>query len=129
MRNQMQMISEQFQLPGSASPIINNIRELKGEGLTLSQIASRLNSNFETVRKICHEQNIIKPRSIDKRLSSGDMQSFRYKSLSGDCNVYPGHGHWILGEGEGEVIARDIHRWLIQKLGEEILLVEFPEQE
>ncbi|OGQ20615.1 MAG: hypothetical protein A3C54_01065 [Deltaproteobacteria bacterium RIFCSPHIGHO2_02_FULL_60_17] len=51
------------------------------------------------------------------------------QSLSGDFNAYPGHGHWILGEGEGEVIARDIHRWLIQKLGEEILLVEFPEQE
>ena len=51
------------------------------------------------------------------------------QSLGGDFNVYPGHGHWILGEGEGEVIARDIHRWLIQKLGEEILLVEFPEQE
>ena len=43
--------------------------------------------------------------------------------------VYPGHGHWPLGESEGETIVRDIHRWLVQKLGDEILLAEFPEQE
>lgn len=49
------------------------------------------------------------------------------KSLGGDLKLYPDHGHWILGEGE--VIVRDIHRWLIQKLGEKILLAEFPQQQ
>jgi len=51
------------------------------------------------------------------------------QSLGGDLKVYPGHGHWILGESEAEAIVRDIHRWLVQKLGDKILLVEFPEQE
>ncbi|MBI2991887.1 MAG: hypothetical protein HYY47_07105, partial [Deltaproteobacteria bacterium] len=51
------------------------------------------------------------------------------QSLSGDCNAYPGHGHWILGEGEGEAIVRDIHRWVVQKLGDELLLAEFSGEE
>ncbi|MBI1993385.1 MAG: alpha/beta hydrolase, partial [Deltaproteobacteria bacterium] len=51
------------------------------------------------------------------------------QSLGGDFNVYPGHGHWILGEGEGEAIVRDIHRWVVQKLGDEILLAEFSGEE
>ena len=49
--------------------------------------------------------------------------------LGGDLKVYPSHGHWMLGENGAEAIVRDVHRWLVQKLGEEILLVEFPEQE
>lgn len=44
--------------------------------------------------------------------------------LGGDLREYPKHGHWMLGEAEGEVIVRDIHRWVMQKLGENILLEE-----
>ena len=36
----------------------------------------------------------------------------------------PGQGHWLI-EHDGETIVRDIHRWIIQKLGEKILLAEF----
>ena len=49
--------------------------------------------------------------------------------LGGDLTAYPRHGHWMMGEGEGETIVRDIHRWVVQKLGDEILLAEFPGQE
>ncbi len=42
--------------------------------------------------------------------------------LGADFKEYPGSGHWMMEEGEGERLVRDIHRWLIQKLGEEILL-------
>ena len=48
--------------------------------------------------------------------------------LGADFKEYPSHGHWMMEEGEGERIVREIHRWLVQKLGEEILLTEPPEQ-
>jgi pimeloyl-ACP methyl ester carboxylesterase len=40
---------------------------------------------------------------------------------------YPDHGHWLIGEDHGEQIVRDIHRWVIRKLGQGILLAEFPQ--
>ena len=44
--------------------------------------------------------------------------------LGGEFREYPGQGHWLI-EHDGETIVRDIHRWIIQKLGEKILLAEF----
>lgn len=44
------------------------------------------------------------------------------RRLGADFVEYPGHGHWIPGESGGETVARDIHRWLVKKLGEDILL-------
>jgi hypothetical protein len=44
--------------------------------------------------------------------------------LGADFKEYPGQGHWLI-ERDGESIVRDIHRWIIQKLGEKILLAEF----
>jgi len=49
--------------------------------------------------------------------------------LGGDFKEYPRHGHWMLGESGGEIIVRDIHRWVVQRLGEKILLAEFSGQE
>jgi pimeloyl-ACP methyl ester carboxylesterase len=44
--------------------------------------------------------------------------------LGGEIRVYPGQGHWLI-ELDGEHIVRAIHRWIIQKLGEKILLADF----
>ena len=44
--------------------------------------------------------------------------------LDGEFREYPGQGHWLI-ERDGENIVRDIHRWIIQKLGEKILLANF----
>jgi pimeloyl-ACP methyl ester carboxylesterase len=44
--------------------------------------------------------------------------------LGGEFKEYPGQGHWLI-EHDGENIVRDIHRWIIQKLGEKILPAEF----
>lgn len=49
--------------------------------------------------------------------------------LGADLKEYLNHGHWMMGEGGGEEVVRDIHRWIVQKLGEKILLAEFSEQE
>lgn len=51
------------------------------------------------------------------------------QSLRADLKEYPDHGHWVMGEAGGDVIVRDIHRWMVQKLGEGILLAEFSEQQ
>ena len=44
--------------------------------------------------------------------------------LGGEFREYPGQGHWLI-EMNGEPIVRDVHRWIIQKLGEKILLADF----
>ncbi|MCH8055912.1 MAG: alpha/beta hydrolase [Deltaproteobacteria bacterium] len=46
--------------------------------------------------------------------------------LGADLKEYPNHGHWMMEEQGGERIVRDIHRWVVQRLGEEILLPELP---
>jgi pimeloyl-ACP methyl ester carboxylesterase len=51
----------------------------------------------------------------------------RAMELGAERFEYPGHGHWLFGEDNGERIVRDIHRWVIRKLGQEILLAEFPQ--
>ena len=59
------------------------------------------------------------------------MKSFHEMAqrLRADLKVYSGHGHWIIGESEGEKVVRDIHRWLVQRLGAEIPLAEFAEEQ
>lgn len=44
--------------------------------------------------------------------------------LGAEFKEYPGQGHWLI-EHDGETIVRDIHRWIIRKLGEKILLANF----
>ena len=46
-----------------------------------------------------------------------------------DLLEYSNHGHWIMGEADGEKIVRDIHRRVVQKLGERILLADFASRE
>lgn len=48
--------------------------------------------------------------------------------LGADLKEYPNHGHWMIGEAEGLKTVRDIHSWVIQKLGEGILLAEFSQK-
>ncbi len=43
--------------------------------------------------------------------------------LGADYREYPRHGHWMMEEKEGQTIVREIHRWLIQRLGEENFLL------
>jgi pimeloyl-ACP methyl ester carboxylesterase len=59
----------------------------------------------------------------DRVVSAASMREIA-QSLGSDILEYPGHGHWMMEEDEGERIVRDIHRWMVQKLGEKILLDE-----
>jgi pimeloyl-ACP methyl ester carboxylesterase len=43
--------------------------------------------------------------------------------LGADGKEYAAQGHWLL-EQDSEAMVRDIHRWLVQKLGDEILLAD-----
>jgi pimeloyl-ACP methyl ester carboxylesterase len=51
----------------------------------------------------------------------------RATELGAEFLEYSDHGHWFFGEGNGEPIVRDIHRWVVRKLGQKILLAEFPQ--
>jgi pimeloyl-ACP methyl ester carboxylesterase len=46
------------------------------------------------------------------------------RHLGGEFREYRDQGHWLI-EYDGENIVRDIHRWIIRKLGESILLADF----
>jgi pimeloyl-ACP methyl ester carboxylesterase len=49
--------------------------------------------------------------------------------LGADFRDYPGRGHWIMDEAAGEnMMARDIHRWIVQETGGELLLEPSPEE-
>ena len=43
--------------------------------------------------------------------------------LGADFKEYLAQGHWLI-ERDSETIVRDIHRWLVRKLGDEIILAE-----
>lgn len=49
------------------------------------------------------------------------------RALDAEFKEYPGHGHWMMEEEGWEAIVNDIHRWLVQRLGEDVLLAEGPE--
>jgi len=47
----------------------------------------------------------------------------RYAEILGaEFQDHAGHGHWIIGEDGGEEVTRDIHRWIVKRSGEGILL-------
>ncbi len=62
----------------------------------------------------------------DRLLSSSALHELA-AGLDAQVLEYPRHGHWMMGETEGQKIVREIHRWVIQKLGERILLAQFPQ--
>lgn len=56
----------------------------------------------------------------DRIVSPAAQQSFADR-IGADFREYAG-GHWLIGEAGGEEIVRDLHRWIVQKVGGEILL-------
>jgi pimeloyl-ACP methyl ester carboxylesterase len=60
----------------------------------------------------------------DDRLIPASTGSRIAQRLGGEFREYRGQGHWLI-EQDGESIVRDIHRWMIQKQGERILLADF----
>ncbi|HTM09909.1 MAG TPA: alpha/beta fold hydrolase [Verrucomicrobiae bacterium] len=45
--------------------------------------------------------------------------------LGAEFREYPG-GHWLIGENGGQETVRDLHRWIVQKIGGAILIEEPP---
>ncbi len=45
--------------------------------------------------------------------------------LGSEYREYAEQGHWII-EQDGEPLVKEIHRWVVQKLGEDILIAQFP---
>ena len=60
----------------------------------------------------------------DRIVSPATQQTFADR-LGADFREYVG-GHWLIGEPGGEETARDLHRWIVQKVGGEILLEQPP---
>jgi pimeloyl-ACP methyl ester carboxylesterase len=60
----------------------------------------------------------------DDRITPATSSNRMAAWLGGEFREYDGQGHWLI-EHDSETIVRDIHRWIIQKLGERILLAEF----
>ena len=49
--------------------------------------------------------------------------------LKAEIREYRDRGHWILGEEGWDKVVDDIHKWLVQQLGADLLLSELPEEE
>lgn len=62
--------------------------------------------------------------SEDPLSPAADLEELA-RALHADSRVCPGRGHWMLGESGSEELVRDVHRWVVQKLGDRILLAEF----
>jgi pimeloyl-ACP methyl ester carboxylesterase len=45
--------------------------------------------------------------------------------LGADFKEYGDQGHWMIEENS-EAIVREIHRWIVQKIGDQILIAEIP---
>jgi len=60
----------------------------------------------------------------EDRVAPVASQRKQAERLGAEIKEYPERGHWMMGEAGGEGIVRDIHRWIVTKLGEEILLPE-----
>jgi pimeloyl-ACP methyl ester carboxylesterase len=58
----------------------------------------------------------------EDRIAPAAAQRELAQKLGADYRCYPGHGHWIIGEDGGEEITRDIHRWIVTRSGEDLLL-------
>lgn len=63
---------------------------------------------------------------MDDRVIPVEAVRQRARLLGAEFKEYPGHGHWMLEEEGWEEVVNDIHRWVVRRLGEEILLAEFP---
>jgi pimeloyl-ACP methyl ester carboxylesterase len=61
----------------------------------------------------------------DDRIVPPAAQKALAACLGADFREYPG-GHWLIGPDGGEEVARDLHRWIVQKAGGEILLESPP---
>lgn len=62
----------------------------------------------------------------EDRVVPVDWQKVMAKRLVGEFLEYAGHGHWIMQEEGTDKIISDLHRWLVQKLGDKILLAQLP---
>jgi pimeloyl-ACP methyl ester carboxylesterase len=60
----------------------------------------------------------------EDRVAPVASQRGQAEGLGAEIKEYPEHGHWMMGEAGSQGIVRDIHRWIVTKLGEEILLPE-----
>jgi pimeloyl-ACP methyl ester carboxylesterase len=60
----------------------------------------------------------------DDRVAPPDSLRRFAAQIGAEFREFPGHGHWMMGEDDGEEITRDIHRWIVQKSGDDMLLEE-----
>ena len=61
----------------------------------------------------------------DDRIVAPAAQQIFAGRLGAEFREYTG-GHWLIGEAGGEEVVRDLHRWIVQKAGGEILLEQPP---
>jgi len=61
----------------------------------------------------------------DDRVMPVEAVRQRARTLGAEFKEYSGHGHWMIAEEGWEKVVNDVHRWVVKRLGEEILLAEF----
>jgi pimeloyl-ACP methyl ester carboxylesterase len=64
----------------------------------------------------------------EDRMSPPAANRWLATQLPAAYREYPGHGHWLVADTQRTKLITDLHRWLIQTLGEELLVPEESEE-
>lgn len=96
-------------------------RRMVPESGRLARLFFRRSVRIETQRIACP---VLVIGGIADQVIGVAAQRAWARRLGADFHAYPEHGHLIIQEEESERLVGDIHRWLIQRLGERILLAE-----
>ncbi|MBI4526285.1 MAG: alpha/beta fold hydrolase [Deltaproteobacteria bacterium] len=59
----------------------------------------------------------------DRVIPPGALRQLALR-LGAEFKEFSNHGHWMMEEPDGEKIVAEVHRWVMQTLGEEILEAE-----
>ncbi len=61
-------------------------------------------------------------RGSEDRMSSPAVVQYLTSRFRADCREYPHRGYWLTVSDLAERLVADVHRWLIQSLGEPLLI-------
>lgn len=96
-------------------------RRMVPESARLARLFFRRSVRIESRRIACP---VLVIGGIADRVVGVAAQRAWAQRLGADFQAYPEHGHSIMQEEQSERVVSDIHRWLIQRLGERILLAD-----
>ena len=113
-------IARQFLFPGLSETLQSALQtRLIPDSGSLVRTLTRESVSAPTRAPTC--PGLVLQAGNDK-LSSKAACRWLARHLRAQEHVYPDHGHWLYNGPIGAKLAADVHRWLIQTLGQPLLI-------